>query len=151
MSVSDNALIEQHCASQQIARAIGLFMGAGRKYSVADVSLGTGIPSRTLSSYIASGEERRTPAADKPLVLMHFFGTEFASKVLGSIGLGAHEVVVKHERPGAVIATLAAATSMIADMATDGFIDHRERAQLELVADNVIATLQPFATRKTAG
>jgi len=36
--VSDNTLIEQDCASQQIARAIGLFMGAGRKYSVADVS-----------------------------------------------------------------------------------------------------------------
>lgn len=63
--MSDNTLIEQDCASQQIARAIGLFMGAGRKYSVADVSLGTNIPSRTLSGYIASGEDRRTPSADK--------------------------------------------------------------------------------------
>jgi hypothetical protein len=57
MSVSDNTLIEQDCASQQIARAIGLFMGAGRKYSVADVSLGTNIPSRTLSGYIAPRDE----------------------------------------------------------------------------------------------
>jgi hypothetical protein len=94
MSVSDNTLIEQDCASQQIARAIGLFMGAGRKYSVADVSLGTNIPSRTLSGYIASGEDRRTPSADKLLVLMHFFGIEFASKVLGVVGMGAHDLVL---------------------------------------------------------
>lgn len=149
--MSDNTLIEQDCASQQIARAIGLFMGAGRKYSVADVSLGTNIPSRTLSGYIASGEDRRTPSADKLLVLMHFFGIEFASKVLGVVGMGAHTLVVKHERPGAVIATLCGATAMIADMAADGVIDHRERAQLEPIADKVIATLQPYATRKAEG
>lgn len=149
--MSELSLIEQDCASQQIARAIGLLMGNGKKYSVADVALGTGIPSRTLSSYIASGEERRTPSADKLLVLMQFFGIEFASKVLGCIDMGAHTLVVKHERPGAVIATLCGATAMIADMAADGVIDHRERAQLEPIADKVIATLQPYATRKAEG
>lgn len=151
MSVFDKPLIEQDCASQQIARAIGLFVGAGRKYSVAEVAIGTGIPSRTVSSYIASGEDRRTPSSDKLLVLMHFLGIEFSSKVLGCIGIGAHDIEVKHDRPGAVIATLAAATALIAEMATDGTIDHRERAQLEPVADKVIATMQSFATRTAVG
>ena len=146
--MSDNILIEQDCASHNIARAIGLFMGSSRKYSVSDVSVGTGIPSRTLSSYIASGEDRRTPSADKLLVLMHFFGIEFAAKVLAPVNMGAHELVVKHDSPGAVIATLCAATAVIADLSADGSLDHRDRAQLEPIAANVIATLQPFAARK---
>lgn len=148
--MTDIPLIEQDCAASSIVRALGLFMGNGRRHSVAEVSEMTGIPTRTLSSYIASGFDRRTPTADKMLVLMHALGPEFSSKLLSAIGQGAHDLVMKHQQPNVVIATLAGGTAMLAEMAADGTLDHRERLALEPVADEIIQTLLPFSTRSSA-
>lgn len=146
--MNDTHLISQDVAEQQIARSISLFMGFNRKYSVKEVSMATGIAERTLSSYIGSGEDRRTPAADKMLLLMGFFGDEFTSKVLSAVNMGAHQLVLKHEAPMAVVAALAAGCSAVASYAADGIFDHQDRAKLEPIADRLIATLQPFASRK---
>lgn len=62
--------------------------------------------------------------------------------------IGPHRIVLKHETPMAVVATLAAGCAAVADYAADGVFDHQDRARLEPIADNVITTLQPFATRK---
>lgn len=145
--MSNDGLISTAGVDDEIARAIGLFMGRGRQFSVADIALATGIGARTLQSYIASGEERRTPSYEALFTLMQFFGPQFTSKVLGWIGQGAHSLTPEANDPGVIIATLAQGVSQFAIRGADNVFCHVDQGALEPVADQMIATLVPFSSK----
>lgn len=147
IAVSNDHLISTAGVDDEIARAIGLFMGRGRRFSVADVAEGTGLGARSLQSYIASGEDRRTPSYEVLFTLMQFFGPQFTSKVLGWIGQGAHSLTPEPGDPGMVIATLAQGVSQFAIRGADNHFCHLDQGALEPVADELIATLVPFSSR----
>jgi transcriptional regulator with XRE-family HTH domain len=148
-AVSNEGLISTAGVDDEIARAIGLFMGRGRRYSVSDVAMATGLGARSLQSYIASGEERRTPSYEVLFTLMQFFGPQFTSKVLGWIGQGAHSLTPQAGDPGMVIATLAQGVSQFAIRGADNHFCHVDQGALEPVADELIATLVPFSSKAT--
>lgn len=138
----------QEVAAQQICRALGMYMGQGRRWTVEEVSGATGIKSRTLWSYIqADPGERSTVPGDKLLILCGFFGAEFTSKVLGVIGQGAHDMEPDSKAPGMVIANLVGGAAVFAELGADNVFDHRDQAKLEPIADTLIATLTPFSTK----
>lgn len=145
--MSNEGLISTAGVDDEIARAVGLFMGRGRRFSVADVAMVTGINARTLQSYIASNEDRRTPSYEQLFTLMQFFGPQFTSKVLGWIGQGAHSLTPEATDPGMVIATLAQGVSQFAIRGADNHFCHVDQGELEPVADQLIATLVPFSSK----
>jgi len=146
--VSDIPLPTQDAADAHIARALSLFMGDQRKHSVSEVSLATGIKSRTLWSWIAANPiDRSTIPGDKLLVLMGFLGTEFTSKVLSIIGQGAHSLQAEHGQPAVVIAKLVTGVAEFAQRGSDNRFCHVDESALEPVADDMIEILTPFSTK----
>ena len=151
-AVSTIPFCTQEMADEAVYRALSLFIGDGRRYSVDDIEIGVpGLKARTVSSWIAnSPENRRAPKARDMMRIAHFLGADgptFLSKVYGSIGLGAHSLTPQPGDPGMVIATLAQGVSQFAIRGADNVYCHVDQGALEPVADELIATLVPFSSR----
>jgi hypothetical protein len=142
--VFDSSMISPQVAEDGICRAVGLFMGRGRAHSVEDVSLGTGIPARTLSAMIASGGDRRCPSGCNLLLLCSFFGVEFTDRLLGVVGQGARDLHPSPDAPPMVIATLMAGAAEFAKAGADGRFCHVDRGELADDAAMMIQILEPF-------
>ena len=142
----------QEMADEAVYRALTLFIGDGRRYSVEDIEIGVpGLKARTVSSWIAnSPDNRRAPKARDIIRIAHFLGQDgivFLSKVYGQIGLGAHSLTPKAGDTGMIIATVAAAAAKFAELGADGVYCHRDQGVLEPVTDHLIATILPFSAR----
>lgn len=145
--MSNDPAFDDDRVASEIHRAISLRMGRGREYSVEDVGTGTKIPARTLASYIAAGDNRRTPSGPALLRLMGFFGAEFTTKVLSLVGMGAFYLEPEPNDPAIVIATLVEGASHFARRGADRVYCHNDQGALEPIADEMIATLTPFSSR----
>lgn len=152
--MSDNRQITQQCAQANLHRALSLFIGRGRKHSVADIEAGTGISARTVSSWTANSEEnRRNPTFADILVIADFLGGEdgrdgaiFMSNALEGTPYGAH-VVERHVAPATdVITTLSNGSAAFLEAGIDHVFDHQEKARLKPWADKMIAILKPFSS-----
>ena len=144
--------LTQEMADEAVYRALSLFIGDGRRYSVDDIEIGIpGIKARTVSSWIANSvENRRAPKARDVMRIAHFLGEDgprFLSKVYGSIGMGAHSLSPKAGDPGVIIATLAQGVGQFAIRGADNIFCHVDHGALEPVADQMIATLVPFSSK----
>lgn len=149
-TVSGTPLITQQGADDAVYRALSLFIGSGRRFSCDDIETGTGIPVRTVGSWIANAvENRRRPKAAHMLILQQFVGIELTNKLLGSIGQGGRSLTPDDQAPGMVVAKLSAGLQEFAQRAADGIYDHVDRAELEDDADMIIATVTPFASRRS--
>lgn len=151
-AVSTTSYCTQDLADEAVYRALSLFIGDGRRYSVEDIEVGIpGLKSRTVSSWIASSpDNRRAPKARDIMRIAHFLGQDgivFLSKIYGQIGLGVHSLTPKAGDPGMVIATVVAAAAKFAELGADGVYCHRDQGALEPVTDQLIATVLPFSTR----
>jgi len=144
--VSNDSMISPDQADDVIFRALSLIMGRGRKFSVEDVELGTGIPARTLSAMIAADVgARRRPKGQHLLMLCQFFGTSFTERLLAPIGQGATDLDPTSDAPCKVVATLMRGAAEFADRAADGQFCHRDRGDLADDAVEMIQILTPFA------
>ncbi|MEE2740781.1 MAG: hypothetical protein VYA35_05310 [Pseudomonadota bacterium] len=151
-AVSTSTQPSQVVADDAVYRALSLFIGDGRRYSVHDIEIGIpGLKARTVSSWIANApENRRAPKMRDLIRIASFLGEEgvvFLSKALGVIGLGAHSLTPRPGDPGMVIATLAQGVSQFAIRGADNVYCHVDQGALEPVADELIATLVPFSSR----
>lgn len=140
-------------ADEAVYRALSLFIGDGRRFSVDDIEIGIpGLKARTVSSWIAhSLENRRAPKGRDLLRIAHFLGDDgptFLSKAYGPIGIGAHSLDPKPGDPGRVIATIVGAAAKFAELGADGVYCHRDKCALEPITDELIATVQPFCTQE---
>jgi len=142
--VTNSTMISPEAAEEALCRAVGLFMGRGRAHSVEEVSIGTGIPARTLSAMIAQGGDRRCPSGCNLLLLASFFGVAFTDRLLGAIGQGARDLEPTADAPGVVIATLMAGAAEFAKAGADGRFCHVDRGDLADDAAMMIQILEPF-------
>jgi len=128
-------------AENHIYRCISLLIGRGRKYSVADVAFSTGIPERTVASWIAT-EDRRQPKAGPLLVLCGFLGPDFTSKLIGQVGQVAQHIDnAGSRRPNEIVRDVLSSLAVIGEAASDGRIDHTEAPACREAADRIIAAV----------
>lgn len=153
-SVSDGGAIPTDSAEDPIYRALKLFVGRGREWSCVDLATamtraGLKTSDDAVSSWIAGNPvDRRTPPGDKLLKLFHILGTDFTSKVLGFVGMGAYDLRPDFVAPANVVATLATVTAEFAKAGVDSVYCNRDRGHLEQFADAGIAVLEPFSTKR---
>lgn len=147
--MSNDRMLTPEAADDHVHRTLSLFMGRGRRFSVEEVSIGTGIADRTLSAMIAaSPEARRRPSACHILMLASFFGVEFTERLLAPIGQGARDLDPAADAPGAIVATLITGAAEFARAGQDGAFCNRDRHELADDAASMIRILEPFTAPK---
>lgn len=138
--MSKEPLIPQDVAANAIDRALRLRVGRGRMYSFSGLSDATGIPTRTLESYVQGS----TPGLGALLSLCSILGPSFTSDVLNPTGQSAHAHSTDEPEHVRVITMLGALTAEIGTAMEDGHIDHQEKARLRQSAQTLMEKLQPL-------
>jgi hypothetical protein len=141
-----NTLISQDTAVRCIEDALRLRVGRGRRYTFQGLSDATGIPTRTLESYV----DGATPSLANLLSLFAALGPSFTSDVLSPAGQSASDAQPDDPQHMQLLSALCGASAMLSDAVADGKVDHREEAQLRPVAADLIAQLEPLARGGTA-
>lgn len=128
-----------------------LFVGRGRKFSVAELALATPVNERTLKSY----QEQPIDPALSNFVAIAAVLPGLAGKVLAHAGLAA--VPIEDSPAGrlarcdlSTAANVAQLMSGLAEALRDGHIDHRERRPLAEEARALAQQLLAWADRESA-
>ncbi|WP_422073946.1 hypothetical protein [Tranquillimonas rosea] len=137
-------LVSQDDAHRRVSDALRLRVGMGKRYSFAGLEEATGIPERTLRSYV-DGTIDTTPGLPNLLALFSVLGAGFASDVLGVCNLTVRDGNPEEAEHFRALSLMCSLSGDIAAAVDDGFVDHRERAQLQPAAEMVIAALEPIA------
>jgi hypothetical protein len=88
MSVSNSAdnvrLVSRNAVGEEFAKALRLYVGRGRRYSVKQLSNATGVPDRLIETYMTNPEstEARKIALEDVLSIATFLGAEFTNEWL---------------------------------------------------------------------
>lgn len=144
--MSNCPIIPQDLAARHVHDALRLRVGRGRRYSFPSLSDATGIPTRTLESYVQGA----TPGLAALLSLCSVLGPSFTSDILGACGQTARDgsnCEPEHMRAVSVMGDLLAS---IGAAVADGHVDHREAAILRPMAQRVIEVLQPLTQGEVA-
>jgi len=139
--MSNSPIIPHDLACRVIEDALRLRVGRGRRFSFAGLSDATGIPTRTLESYVQGA----TPGLAALLSLCSVLGPSFTSDVLGPCGQAARDGSTDDAEHMRVLAALGGLTAQIAEAVADGHVDHREAAALRPAAQRLIEVLEPLA------
>lgn len=140
-AMSNGLLVPHDLAARVIEDALRLRVGRGRRHSFASLSDATGIPTRTLESYVQGA----TPGLPALLSLCCVLGPGFTSDILAVAGQAAQDAACDDPEHMRVLAALGGLTAKLADAVADGHVDHREAAQLRPVAQRLIEMLEPMA------
>jgi hypothetical protein len=145
-SAFDYPLPSPEAAETHIIHCLALLIGRGKRFSVNDVSIGTGIPERTVSSWLETHDPRE-PKAKHLLLLCGFFGTEWTSKVLGPVGQVSQPIRSADAiRPADILVGVLSDLSVIGKAASDNRIDHTEEPACREAADRIIAAMVPISS-----
>ncbi|QQA43938.1 hypothetical protein [Pelagovum pacificum] len=117
-----------------------LRVGRGRRYSFAGLSDATGIPTRTLESYVQGS----TPGHAALLSLCSVLGPSFTSDILAVCGQSAKDGSTDDPEHMQVLGALGSLTAKLADAFADGHVDHREAAALRPAAQHLMEVLEPL-------
>lgn len=134
-------LIPHETAVRCIEDALRLRVGRGRRYTFQGLSDATGIPTRTLESYV----EGATPGLSGLLTLCAVLGPSFTSDILSPTGLSAQDASTVDPDHQRLLSAGCAFAAQLSEALEDEKVDHREAAQLRPVAANLIAMLEPIA------
>lgn len=137
-------LIPHDLAARRLEDALRLRVGRGRRHSFNGLSDATGIPARTLESYVQGA----TPGLNSLLSICAVLGPSFTSDVLGLCGQSASDVSNDDPEHMQVLAASGALITRISEAIADGHVDHREAAQLRPMAAALIEMLEPLARIK---
>lgn len=109
-----------------------LYVGNGKRITVAALADATGIPQRTVYSYM-SGEH--APRWDDVLALIQALPKQAGDMAMAPVGYRLEPLDADDADHMEVLAAAASLTSGIADaLADDGRVDHREAAAIEPLA-----------------
>ncbi|WP_138069808.1 hypothetical protein [Sulfitobacter sp. EhC04] len=139
--MSKSPLVPHDLAASRIEDALRLRVGRGRKHSFPALSDATGIPTRTLESYVQGA----TPGLSALLSLCAVLGPSFASDVLSVCGLSASEATTDQPEHMRVLGAMGALIHSVSEAVADGHVDHREAARLRPMAAELIEILAPIA------
>lgn len=121
--------------------ALRLFVGRGRRYSVKQLSNGSGVPDRMIESAMAEVESTdfRPLAREYLWSIMQFLGAAFTSELLLKIHQGAFDLPDDEiPPPGEIIRDAAQDTARIAEAAVDGDLDSGNASTLRKVGQRQI-------------
>lgn len=134
-------IIPHDLAAGRLEDALRLRVGRGKRHSFAGLSDATGIPPRTLESYVQGA----TPGLSGLLSICAALGPSFTSDVLALCGQSAADASSDDPEHMQVLAASGALIARISEAIQDGHVDHREAAQLRPMAQELIRMLQPLA------
>lgn len=140
-SAENSALISRSAANSIFREAIRLFVGRGRRFSVKQVSIGTGVSVRMIESFMApvDSTDFRKPDFEEVLTFASFFGADFTAELLLPIRQGAFDIPEEDLPPGQIAADNADDNAAITRAALDGKFDPEERKQLRPVGLRMVA------------
>jgi hypothetical protein len=95
ISANDSLLVSRSSVRERIKDALRLYVGRGRRYSVKELSNGTGVPDRMIESAMCAVDDPdyRPLTLENLLSIAKFLGPTFASVYLELAGLGAFELM----------------------------------------------------------
>lgn len=134
-------IIPQELAASRIKDALQLRVGRGKRFSFSSLSDATGIPTRTLESYVQGS----SPQLGAFLSLCGALGPSFTSDVLSACGQSAQHSNCDDPEHMKVLGALGALVSQISEALADGHVDHREAAALRPHAAALLDMLEPLA------
>lgn len=133
--------ISREQAGNKIGDALRLYVGRGRRYSVKQLSNGTGVKDRVIECAMtdAGSIDYRPLPPECLLSLIAFLGADFANEFLPLTGLGAFELPEESEPPpGMLAADDITDSAEIARRAADGNFDGEDRKHLRSVGQRKI-------------
>jgi hypothetical protein len=94
-SANDALIVSRNAAREKLRDALRLYVGRGRRYSVKELSNGTGVPDRMIESAMCQVDDPdyRPLTLENLLSIAYFLGAQFASAFLEPAGLGAFELM----------------------------------------------------------
>jgi hypothetical protein len=134
-------LVSRNAHGEKVQKALRLFVGNRRRYSVKELSNGTGVPDRMIESAMCDPEspDWRQLKPEYLASIAKFLGASFASVYLELSGLGAFELMDGQiPLPGVFAAQDAADTAEIAQRAADGVFDEEDCVALREVGQREI-------------
>ncbi|SOC13848.1 hypothetical protein SAMN05877809_10725 [Rhodobacter sp. JA431] len=140
------ATIAKDDAARRFEDALRLRVGRGKRYSFDALSDATRIPTRTLESYV----QGVTPPLHAFLSICSVLGPSFTSDILAACNQAAHEVNPGDPEHLRVVASLGELVTQISMAVADGYVDHREAAQMRPIAARLIELLEPLALDRGA-
>ncbi|MGI3170004.1 hypothetical protein ACRARG_12665 [Pseudooceanicola sp. C21-150M6] len=134
-------IVQQDAAARRMMDALQLRVGRGRRHTFAGLEEATGIPERTLRSYV----DGTAPPLHAFLSLCSVLGPAFTSDVLAECGQSAKVAGSEEPEHMRILAMLGGMVSLVSEALEDGHVDHREAAMLRPVAAQLLEMLEPLA------
>lgn len=122
-------------------------MGRGRRYTVKQLSNGTGVPDRLIECAVVDPDspDFRPLALECLLSISRFLGAKFTTEWLRLADQGAFDLPEGSVPPGAIAADSAEDTAVIARAAADGEFGEHEKPDLHVVGQRMIERGQRLA------
>lgn len=142
-SAGDGPLVSRIMAGDALRRALRLYVGTGRRYTVKEMQRGTGLSARLVEGWLAGPESTdwRECKASCLLSLCAFLGPEFATDIMRLASLGCFSLVDDDEPDGVRALGLDAVddAAAINRATSDGELTRTEASDLRVVALRRIA------------
>jgi hypothetical protein len=140
-SANIETLVSRNSLREAIRKALNLYVGRGRRYTVKELSNATGVADRIIeSAKLHPDNADFRPLREENLAsVAKFLGAPFASVWLETMGLGAYELMEgEPPLPGILAAADAADTAEIVSRAADGEFDEEDCEALKAVGHREI-------------
>lgn len=135
-------LVSREQAENAFRKALRLFVGRGRLYSVAQLSKGSRVPARIIEcyhSYPLGHVDYRPLHFGHKLSIAKFLGAEFTTEWLAEVGQGAFDLPDADDpNPGALAVENSDDNATVTRAAIDGEFDKDDRRRLKPVGHRMI-------------
>lgn len=134
-------LVSRSAANEKFRDALRMFVGRGKRFSVKQVSNGTGIKDRMIESFMAQVDSTdfRKPDLEEVLSLASWLGPDFTTELLEPASQGAFWLPQADDTPpGALAADNAEDNAIVTRAALDGKFDEGERPAIRRVGTRMI-------------
>lgn len=141
-SANNDLLVSRNSSWEKLNDALRLFVGRGRRYSVKQLSNGTGVPDRVIECAMADpeGGDHRPMPFECILSIALFLGADFTTEVLAVTRQGAFDLPDDEDpNPGDLAIDASECTTTVIRAAANGRIDPHEKRDLRSVGHRDIA------------
>lgn len=130
-SPADTSVIPPDATQKRFARALSLWAGQSRQWSVTDLSIASGVSERSIRAYRS---DERCPSLEHALSIAAVLGARFTSYWLALANQGAHDLPDDDDGASDIVAALDEVTQDVRHHAPNGRINHRAAAHLAQVS-----------------
>lgn len=138
-SAGSDALVSRNAASEATVRALRLCIGKGRRYSVKEAALATGLSARAIEGYIATSDssDHRELPLNAFLSLSSFLGSDFANSILRLAGVGCFDIPEggDGDRLRDIAIEAVQDAGKLIEILADGTVDHTEKPHFDAILD----------------